>query len=679
MRIPVYSIVQVARRAALVWAVEVLALETTATVLPGLYLHGPWAAAFAVATIGLLNALVRPVLVFLTLPFTVLSFGFLTLVLNALILLSASLIVPGFAVDNLLVAAVAAFALAAANTIFSRALSLSDEGSFYRNILRHFARRVHAEGAPTSPGVVFLEIDGLSRPVLDEAVRRGYMPTLANWIARGSHRVVSWDCGLPSQTSSSQAGILHGNMFDIPAFRWYDKSTKKVRVSNHPRDAHDIEQHASDGHGLLVNGGLSVSNLLSGDADITVATMSTYSRRSTKDASSAYFGYVVNPYNFSRALVLMAWEVLVEWRQSIAQKLRGVTPRVSRAGWFPFLRAAATVFQRDLTVNVLVGQLFAGVPAAYATLLGYDVVSHHAGTRSRDALGVLRDIDARVRALRRAANDAPRPYHFVVLSDHGHSPSVPFVQMYGKPFETVVHELLAQGHAHAAGGPAEGWGHVNALLTAAISYESRTGRAARRVLRRRTHDGYVDLTPAIQGATAPVPATEEDVVVCASGNLGMIYFARDAGRVDFERLAASHPRLIEGLVAHPGIGFVMAQSREYGALVVGRGGVRYLETGKVDGTDPLLDYGEHAAGHLRTLSGYPQCADLVTNGRFDPDTGTVVTFEDQVGAHGGLGGDQTEPFVLFPAHWPISKDLRSPLDIHRAFCSWRERLARDMH
>ncbi len=675
MRIPVYSIVQVARRAAIVWAIEVVALEGIDSLLPGLHLHGPWAAAFAVATIGLLNALVRPVLVFLTMPFTVLSFGFLSLVLNAIIVSTAGAIVPGFVVDSFPTSIVAAFALAAANTVFSRAFSLSDEGSFYRNIVRRFASRSLGDSDATTPGVVFVEIDGLSRPVFDEALRRGYLPFLSDWIARGSHRVVSWDCGVPSQTSSSQAGILHGNMFDIPAFRWYDKAAGRVRVSNHPSDAMEIEARVSNGKGLLADGGVSVGNLLSGDAPLSVATMSTYPRRRVQDTSSAYFSYVVNPYSFARALVLMAWAVLGEWLGTLGRKLRGKRDLVSRGGWFPFLRAAATVFQRDISVNVLVGQMFAGVPAAYATFLGYDVVSHHAGTRSRDALRVLRDIDARIRTLRRAADDAPRPYYFVILSDHGHSPSVPFRHLYGEPLEKVVHALLEGGEsARAAGGPAEGWGHVNALLTQAIAYQTRTGRAARRVLRRRTRDGYVDLTPRVPRPYAPEP--EADVVVCASGNLGLIYLAGEPGRVDLERMASHHPRLIEGLVAHPGVGFVLVHSREHGPLVLGKKGVRHLGSDRVDGEDPLSGYGPRAAVHLRALSSYPGCGDLVVNGRLDPADGSVVSFEDQVGAHGGLGGEQTEPFLMFPAHWPIPEELHSPVDIHHAFRLWRERLAR---
>ena len=90
------------------------------------------------------------------------------------------------------------------------------------------------------------------------------MPTLARWIKTGSHKIVSWECDLSSQTSASQAGILQGNNFDIPAFRWYEKDTGKQMTSNHPLDTIEIERRISNGNGLLANCGASRSNLFSG-------------------------------------------------------------------------------------------------------------------------------------------------------------------------------------------------------------------------------------------------------------------------------------------------------------------------------------------------------------------------------------------------------------------------------
>ncbi|NIV32016.1 MAG: phage holin family protein, partial [Anaerolineae bacterium] len=105
------------------------------------------------------------------------------------------------------------------------------------------------------PGVLFLELDGLAKPVLERAINEGYMPTLAQWLESGSHRLSSWETDLSSQTSASQAGILHGNNENIPAFRWWDRARKQIVSSSSPQEVTRLEEELSSGNGLLVQDG----------------------------------------------------------------------------------------------------------------------------------------------------------------------------------------------------------------------------------------------------------------------------------------------------------------------------------------------------------------------------------------------------------------------------------------
>ena len=59
--------------------------------------------------------------------------------------------------------------------------------------------------------------------------------------------------------------------------------------------------------------------------------------------------------------------------------MKNIQPRVSRGGGFPILRAFATVFTRELSVYLVMAEMFSGISIAYSTLVGYDVVAHHAG------------------------------------------------------------------------------------------------------------------------------------------------------------------------------------------------------------------------------------------------------------------------------------------------------------
>jgi hypothetical protein len=342
------------------------------------------------------------------------------------------------------------------------------------------------------------------------------------------------------------------------------------------------------------------------------------------------------------------------------------------------LRAVSTGLLREVSVSLLIGEMFAGSPLVYATFVGYDVVAHHAGPARRDALGELRGIDDKIALVARAAEDAPRPYYFVVLSDHGQSFGATFKQRFGSTLEQHVQSLLAGDQSvRAFVGYGEGWGHLNALLSEAVKYEGFPGRAVRRMFRHRTRDGYVNVKPReLSGSEPAEPPTSGHVVVCASGNLGLIYFADRPGRVSFEKMAVDYPDLIEGLVGHPGIGFVLAYSELHGPLVLGKNGIRYLRDDRLEGDDPLAGFGPRAADHLRRFDTFPHLGDLVVNGMCDPLTGEVAAFEELVGSHGGLGGPQTEAFIVYPSAWgDDGLAVENPNDLYWVLRRWRQQLA----
>ncbi|NQT47803.1 MAG: phage holin family protein [Chloroflexi bacterium] len=642
-------------RALFILLVHMFALGVMAEVLPGLSMKTWETDMWGVVVIALLNALLRPILLFFTLPFAVLTFGLWTLVLNGgMIMLASREIVPGFTVDNWGVAIVAALGLAAINTTITALLSLNEEDSFYHNMVRRLARRSAPPDGSDKPGLIFIEIDGLAESILQQAIRDGYMPHLAQWLESGSHRVVDWDCGVPSQTSSSQAGILCGSNFDIPAFRWYEKDHRRLMVSSHPADAAEIEERASTGNGLLSPSGSSLGNLLSGDARRSLLTMSTLTVRGhLLGSNSAFYLYYLNPYNFPRALVLMAWDAVKEVWERMSQIIRNVRPRVHRGLSFLLLRAVSTVLLREMNVYILMDEMFAGVPVNYTCFVGYDVVAHHAGPTRPDAMKVLRDLDRQIERLERVAQDAPRPYHFVVLSDHGQSQGATFRQRYGQTLQKLVQSLL-RGDIRVQSwiGEEKGWGHLNAVLSDAVQTDRLAGRAARLALRNLTHDGYVELGP-----DRKLPEMKDArVVVCGSGNLGLVYFADWPERLSLEEIEINYPGLIEGLVGHEGIGFVLVHSEKHGPLVMGKQGINYLRDGRMEGTDPLAHFGPHAADHLRRLDTFPHVGDIVLNSFYDPDTDEVAAFEEMVGSHGGLGGAQAQPFLMFPAGWEAGEE-----------------------
>ena len=82
------------------WFLYALAIGITAWILPGVYLSGIFAALFTAAILGLVNGILRPILFIFTLPLTIVTLGLFTFVLNALMVLLAAGLVPGFTVDG---------------------------------------------------------------------------------------------------------------------------------------------------------------------------------------------------------------------------------------------------------------------------------------------------------------------------------------------------------------------------------------------------------------------------------------------------------------------------------------------------------------------------------------------------------------------------------------------------
>ena len=83
-----------------VWILNAVALLAVAYVLPGIMIASFWSAMLAALVLGLLNALVKPVLILLTLPITIVTMGLFLIVLNALMFWWAGSMLKGFQVDG---------------------------------------------------------------------------------------------------------------------------------------------------------------------------------------------------------------------------------------------------------------------------------------------------------------------------------------------------------------------------------------------------------------------------------------------------------------------------------------------------------------------------------------------------------------------------------------------------
>jgi uncharacterized membrane protein YvlD (DUF360 family) len=632
-------------RILLTWLLTAATLLVLGDALPGLHVEDGAMALLSAATIGLANAFVWPLLIRVALPFTVLTLGLGAIVLNGALILAVSALEPGLHVDDLVTGIVVALAITIVNTAVTSLLAIDDDDFWYRNVVKRQARR--AGGVPETdvPGLFFLEIDGLAHDVLMRAMRDGNAPTMARWLRDGSYRLTRWETDWSSQTGACQAGLLHGNNDDMPAFRWWEKDRGAAIVTNHAKDAMEIERRHSNGRGLLFSDGASRANIVSGDAPHSMLTMSTVMRRDRPGrVGEAYFGYFANPYNTLRTFALVIREYVAERKAATQQKRLDVQPRMHRSRVYGLMRAWATIIQRDLQVQAIIADLYAGRPVAYTTFLAYDEVAHHSGVERHDAVATLRQVDRQIGRIAAAAEHAPRPYELVVLSDHGQSQGATFLQRYGVTLEQVVQQATeaAQTESDADAPGDEPAGFLKATL----------GRH--------------------RGDDEPDSDSEElpEVVVMASGCLGLVSFPREPGRVTLEDMDTIYPRVIPALTKHPGVGFVLVRSSQHGAVVIGGDGINYLDEERVEGADPLAPFGANAARHVLRTDGFAHCPDIVVNSTYWQDLDEVAAFEELVGSHGGMGGEQSFPFVLHPEKLAMEEATVGPEAVHRELRRW---------
>jgi uncharacterized membrane protein YvlD (DUF360 family) len=634
------------------WVLSALALLAAAWVVPGADVKGFGSALLAAAVIAALNAILPPAVAALRLPF-IAALGFLLLlVVDALMLLAADAITDGdLTIDSFWSAIGVALVAAAIGVILDIVFGTNDDDTYTLKVIQRIARRSGDREETDVPGIVFLEIDGLALPVLQRAIRNGSAPNMGRWLEEGSHHLVEWETDLSSQTGASRAGILLGSNGDIPAFRWVEKETATLMVCSAPADCEEIERRHKVGRGLLTNDGASRGNLLSGEADHVILTASR--SEAERRANPGYRAFYANGFNVLRSLVLFFWEVVLEVSAALRASRRDVRPRGHRGGYYPLLRAALCVVVRDLIVFGVLSDMMKGRPAIYATFSSYDEVAHHSGLERSDTMEALRKLDQQFGRVDRARRYAARPYEIVVLSDHGQTQGATFKQRNGYGLDELVQRSVEQAEVADVGSGDEN--------------QATVGRAVDEA------SGHKRKKPSKKDVSG------QDLVVLGSGNLGLIYLLGDERRrLTLEEIDAQHPRLVPALREHPHVGWLLIRSEQQGALVLGPRGTRFLSTGEVEGEDPLAHFSPNAASHLARSDGFANAADIFVGSFYDPTLEEGCAFEELISFHGGLGGPQTRPFLLYPVGLAApTEPIMGAASVNEILRGWRRDLQGD--
>lgn len=661
----------------LVWVVSVLALLLATSILPGFHLDTEvpgWKLAVLRLPIYFALALIvlRPALLFLTLPLNSFTLGAPTLLFNGLILYLTAKVEPSFVIANYWQALVGTLVMTGLSASVVGWLGLDEAYPFYQSILYRLGRNFgpRPERKPLR-GLLLLQVDGLGYRSLQRVLAAGRMPTVSAMLAKGTHRAVRWNCGIPSNTPAVQAGLFYGDRENVAGYRWFDRKEQIIRVVSNPDDLRILEEAAAKDKVGLLAGGSVINSFMSGGADKRLLTVSAVgqNREKRRQGELADFNlFFLSPYAYTSAVLGAIWDYAAGVVLALVGKLQKDRPQLKFSIRRVAQKAVANSFLRDLSFFWLKQDMVRGVPVIYSNFVGYDDVAHYSGPDTYEAQIALSAFDRRLRKLRRRAQrQSPILYDIVLLSDHGQTPSLPYRILYGETIEETLATMLGRSLVHTP--------DPNRAYNPDRSYTAN-------LLSQMNHAGVMELGWAgqrgrrtLQQIVSPEPRrpkaelAAQRVVVCVSGSLAHLYFTGHDMPLMLEDICNLYPGIVEELSRHPGIGFVAA-GRQFGdAVAICEDGIRNLITGEMGGAnDPLGEYGspDRWAGELAQLLSYPDSGDLVINGAWLPDEDRIVVLEEQTSSHGGLGGEQTEPFVLLPTSWSTSvMDFESPEALHR--------------
>lgn len=510
-------------------------------------------------------------------------------------------------------------------------------------------------------GFIIVQIDGLAYDHLLEAMAKGYTPHMKRLLEKKALKLARWRCGLPSTTPATQAGIMFGNNFDIPAFRWYEKESNTSVVCKLPGLVKAIQDRISKDRQGILRGGSSYVNMFDGDARLSLLTLSAInSRRFFENVRGLgfLFLFLLSPLRVLRVILLSLWEYLVDLvKRFIAIFVPGYHRPFNVLS--PFLQIITNVIFREIQTFACLIDIYRGMPAIYTTYYSYDEAAHHFGIGSAEALKALRGIDNQIKQIDRMRTQyRRRDYDLYILSDHGLTPSIPFTKAYGRTLGQYIAEQINKGVFTDERGDGERPSAAQALflLEELKGIEARLSERGAKLV----HAAYdfVDKRLAVEDENDSWDLSKKgDIVVRNSGSMSHVYFNVTPRQMNLSEVALLYPSLLSKLVEHEGIGLVVGREGEE-TVIMGKVGTLILnEREQIRGQNPLLSFPEPelAARQMRELALFPHSGDIIIFGAWHDSE--VVCFEDQVASHGGLGGPQDYPFIMYPGE--LSMDLES--------------------
>jgi Type I phosphodiesterase / nucleotide pyrophosphatase len=526
-----------------------------------------------------------------------------------------------------------------------------------QGVIDRLVRRLRLGRAPTAGRrrLLVVQIDGLSRAVLDQALARGEMPFLRRLLALGGHRLTPMTVGIPTSTPAFQMAMMFGIRPDIPGFHYYDK---RRRTDIHfPRAGHAafVEADQARGRPGILQGGSVYGCVFTGGA---VHDFFSFTRLTRPRASG-----VVRVLS---AAVVIAWVAAKSAAMTCNELLRVLgriarRPSQGRSEWRWFKKhIAICVWTREWFTFAVARDAYDGVPAIYVNYLDHDETGHAFGPRSRQAFQALRGVDSSLRQIQRVLRRVPgHQYDLYILSDHGQAPCTPYrVATGGRRFERAFFDQVPArlpGSA-AARTPTDSPVEPSADgIPATAAGRSATGDGSQLEL---GFEPYLDVRESHE---------RDGLRVVSAGPNAFVYFVDTPEPVPLEAIEARCPGLATTLSKSPGVGFVLARSAN-GPVCFWRGQCHPLaqpDGGPFDGRKDRAIVTRDLAALMTMRS----AGDLVIYGTEAPEG--HVSYIDEFGAHAGPSHEELHTFLVAPVDRRVPARIEHPVQLYEMFIHYQ--------
>lgn len=537
-------------------------------------------------------------------------------------------------------------------------MALDDVVLWMQHGLDRLVRRCRLGAAPASGRrrLLIVQIDGLSRSVLERGLAEGRMPFLRRLLQRERAALSPMSVGLPTSTPAFQMAAMYGVAPDIPGFHYHDKQRRADVYFPRAGDAAHVEQTQAAGRRGIVAGGSTYGCIFTGGAANSLLTFAMLKRPSGTGLLRALSAAVVLAWVMVKCSVI---SVIALGRALLALL---ADPLGAPRGWkLLALKVGVSVWIRQLFTLSVARDVYAGTPAIYVNFLDYDIFSHAWGPRHRRALRALRAVDRSIQQIARAVRRVPEHgYDLFVLSDHGQALCRPYEALNGgrRLERHLFDDLLAPAGAHEVGPTAPSGRRVAGGIKAI-----RSGREPGLVQR------FVNyLEEDFPWLLGEVKEAHEQggVRVIAAGPNAFVYFLDEHEPLDADRIDARFPGLIDEMGRSKGIGLVLVRA-EGGPVCVWRGKRYRLED---LGAGPFAGRADLAVVQdgVRGLMAMRCAGDLVLYGLDAPEGN--VSFIAEAGAHAGPTEDEMHAFIVTPAGVTLPGPITNPLQLYPVFARY---------